>query len=392
MNRETERLGKHLQAQIEEHDRQLFIYEALAAHDLYARLRRAGLSRVSVMKHDDGAYWVERADGKSDGPVIDQAAEIHSQWLDEYGHGAMDRLHAAYGDHLDVTTPPYMDDMDERELIRQRDHILTDLYMPGDDIELERDAETVAAWVLEELNRRFPDTPITEVTDADETRFGIGEELPNGKAPLVVRLDHSERTIEAWNGAQPDTAGANTVSHAYVQWRIDKHPTEDMLNAIDQIVRDHGHLVTGTEQAPEAHPYFQDKAAQMIQKAGGDPTRAAELAAWAQQAKETDRPRTDGVLVAEDGSLVAETFRNQGKVQASYVEPADMDRLGLNRPNELGLAQGAIEQKIGQRTIHVSVSDVAYGPSEKKMSPDYEQHAALNPPAMPGTTAGPGIH
>lgn len=54
------------------------------------------------------------------------------------------------------------------------------------------------------------------------------------------------------------------------------------------------------------HPYFVAKAREIFARAGGDPEKSSALAAWAEDA----RARMDskhGVLVAEDGTLVART-------------------------------------------------------------------------------------
>ncbi|MGH3503875.1 MAG: helix-turn-helix domain-containing protein [Nocardioidaceae bacterium] len=113
---------------------------------------------------------------------------------------------------------------------------------------------------------------------------------------------------------------------------------------------------------PEAHPYFVRKARQALADAGGDPSVAGALAAWADDAKQTKDLRA-GVIVAEDGEIVAETRYTPATPStpgAAYVTGEDSKRWGL-RGNQVGIALGQIRQQTGRRLIHVTYSEVCQG-------------------------------
>lgn len=114
--------------------------------------------------------------------------------------------------------------------------------------------------------------------------------------------------------------------------------------------------------AATVHPYFTFKARAAFTAAGGDPDRSDPLAAWAQQARETDDSRL-GVVVAETGDILAETRRSTDRVAAAYVrtvtDPADRDLIGL----VADLATGALTRRHGP-AIHVRYSQVCQGPGQ----------------------------
>ncbi|GAA4924367.1 hypothetical protein [Nesterenkonia rhizosphaerae] len=112
------------------------------------------------------------------------------------------------------------------------------------------------------------------------------------------------------------------------------------------------------------HPYFTERARDVIARAGGNPDNAEALATWAEQAKAEGKDRNAGVLVSQDGALVAETFQTQDEIRASYVT-ADEARQYSLQGNEVGLAIGQIQRQIGQRLIHVKVWAVTEGASKK---------------------------
>jgi hypothetical protein len=109
------------------------------------------------------------------------------------------------------------------------------------------------------------------------------------------------------------------------------------------------------------HTYFTDQARARIARAGGDPDTAGPLAVWAEEAKRIGDPRR-GVIVAEDGELVAETYHHGGghRVGASYVVKADAKRWGLD-VEETGLATAALERIAGRRMLHVTMAEVCRG-------------------------------
>jgi hypothetical protein len=110
------------------------------------------------------------------------------------------------------------------------------------------------------------------------------------------------------------------------------------------------------------HGYFTDKARAVIGRAGGDPDTAGALAEWAEEAKRIGDPRR-GVIVAEDGSLVAATryYREHSdRAGASYVEKADARRWGLH-VEETGMAIGELHRITGKQLIHVTMPEMCRG-------------------------------
>ena len=121
-------------------------------------------------------------------------------------------------------------------------------------------------------------------------------------------------------------------------------------------------MTTPANPTATVHPYFTAKARAVFTAAGGDPDHSRPLAAWAQQARETDDPRL-GVIVAETGEILAETRRTTGGVAAAYVravtDPADRDLVGL----VADLATSALGRRHSP-AIHVRYSQVCQGAGE----------------------------
>lgn len=107
-------------------------------------------------------------------------------------------------------------------------------------------------------------------------------------------------------------------------------------------------------------PYFVAKAREVFSRAGGDPANAGALAEWAEEAKQIGDPKR-GVIVAEDGELVATThYVADVGIGASYVVKDDAARLGLFG-DEVGLAAAQISRTLGKRVIHVTMPEVTRG-------------------------------
>lgn len=103
--------------------------------------------------------------------------------------------------------------------------------------------------------------------------------------------------------------------------------------------------------------YFVAKAREVFARAGGDPANAGALAEWAEEAKQIGDPKR-GVIVAEDGELVAAThYVADVGIGASYVVKDDAARLGLFG-DEVGLAAAQISRTLGKRVIHVTMPEV----------------------------------
>lgn len=141
------------------------------------------------------------------------------------------------------------------------------------------------------------------------------------------------------------------------------------------------------EKGISVHPYHRAKAEQVFIKAGGDPANAGPLALWAEQVRNAIRanmirdesgraPVPHSVLVAEDGSLVAEAEMSPkapapADVQAIYItkvlHPDLRDRRWpesiMNR--EHGLACGAAARILGQPVIVVRHSEMT-GPAPRE--------------------------
>lgn len=100
--------------------------------------------------------------------------------------------------------------------------------------------------------------------------------------------------------------------------------------------------------------YFTAMAREVFSRAGGDPDKAGPLAEWAEEAKKIGDPKR-GVIVAEDGQLVAATrYVTDPGISAWYVAKEDADRLGLFG-NEVGLATAQLHRILGKRVIHVTI-------------------------------------
>lgn len=109
------------------------------------------------------------------------------------------------------------------------------------------------------------------------------------------------------------------------------------------------------------HPYFTAKARECFSQAGGDPDNAGALATWAEEAKQIGDSRR-GVIVAEDGELLAETRHYPATMSTpgvTYITKADAQRYGLI-VEEVGMA-AALSHITGRRTIHVTMSQVCTG-------------------------------
>jgi hypothetical protein len=110
------------------------------------------------------------------------------------------------------------------------------------------------------------------------------------------------------------------------------------------------------------HPYYVDKARAVIARAGGpdDTATAMPLARWAPRAALTRDP-TIGVIVAEDGELVAETrHMTVNGAGAHYMTKSDARRLGIGE-RQAGMAMAEYTARTGRRVILVTVCEVTTG-------------------------------
>lgn len=110
------------------------------------------------------------------------------------------------------------------------------------------------------------------------------------------------------------------------------------------------------------HQYFIAKARARFYELGGDPDNSGPLAEWAEEAKRLDDPAR-GVIVAEDGELIAQTRYHHGgagRPGAVYVTEADAQRWGLHA-TECDLAKGQLAALTGKRVVHVTMPEVCHG-------------------------------
>ena len=119
-------------------------------------------------------------------------------------------------------------------------------------------------------------------------------------------------------------------------------------------------------------PYFKTKAQLALHKAGANTDNWEPLASWAQEARKTDpQPGPDrvrdfvpqGVIITQNGDIVAQTFRSLETKKSPGVTYVDRDSctVDFKGGNEVGLAKGAIKRALGEPVVHIKYSDVARG-------------------------------
>ena len=117
------------------------------------------------------------------------------------------------------------------------------------------------------------------------------------------------------------------------------------------------------------HPYFVAKARDFMRRAGAAPdvditgiARWAQIAYLANQAGYS-RARRRGIIIGQDGSVLAETRRvgrRRGLVR--HADRPDLKRItGQDGPTEVGLAMGAIRRATGLPVVHADYSDLCEG-------------------------------
>lgn len=105
------------------------------------------------------------------------------------------------------------------------------------------------------------------------------------------------------------------------------------------------------------HPYFVAKAAEVFLGAGIDAAACGPLADWAERHQPADN--VHGVIVAEDGEIMAETFSVYPD-PGVYVDRAGVERWQL-RANVLDLAMAAIKRQSGKELMHIRRRVVCQG-------------------------------
>lgn len=111
----------------------------------------------------------------------------------------------------------------------------------------------------------------------------------------------------------------------------------------------------------EIHPYFTDKAREAFRRAGGDPDVSAEIAAWAQDARQRGAER-DGIIVDQQGTIHAITRHTTSTTGAGAryireaVSPAVMEQIGT--VVDMGMA--AMHRQAGP-VIHLGYVELCTG-------------------------------
>lgn len=109
------------------------------------------------------------------------------------------------------------------------------------------------------------------------------------------------------------------------------------------------------------------RAAEIFTEAGGDPANAADLEHWARAQRDEGDPIRAGVLVTQDGRLIAETRRigplSGPGVTAYYVIQPMIDGAEELKELESGLAAGRAQRLAGQPVVHLKASEVCQRPT-----------------------------
>ena len=116
-----------------------------------------------------------------------------------------------------------------------------------------------------------------------------------------------------------------------------------------------------------SHKYFRAQADDMFAQAGGDPANAGPLAAWAENTRLHRDWQRLGVIVAYDGTLIAETVRLNIMVGITAVYVVDL-LVELPDPEDvdgvlLDLAVASIRRQLGAPVIHVPAWSTCSGRS-----------------------------
>jgi hypothetical protein len=111
--------------------------------------------------------------------------------------------------------------------------------------------------------------------------------------------------------------------------------------------------------------YFDRKAREVLTRAGGtgNPDAFGPLATWARHAALVARDPLRGVIVGQDGTVLAQTRHVPATIATpgtTYVRTcyADPSLAGL----EVGLVCASLRRLTGQGVIHVRYSEVCTGP------------------------------
>ena len=108
------------------------------------------------------------------------------------------------------------------------------------------------------------------------------------------------------------------------------------------------------------HPYYRTLARKALTRAGAPHADPTALAQWAEE--HADQPKT-GVVVNEDGEIVAQSIMQGRDVKVRYVDKIMDPTIDPNGilDRELGLAMGGIHRETGRPVIHLAQWEVCRG-------------------------------
>lgn len=109
-----------------------------------------------------------------------------------------------------------------------------------------------------------------------------------------------------------------------------------------------------------SHPYYRALARKALVHAGAPKADPSALAQWAQD--HADQPKA-GVVVDEDGRIVAQSTTQGSDVKVRYVDKImdpTIDPKGI-LDTELGLAMSGIRHETGRPVIHLAQWEVSHG-------------------------------
>lgn len=116
------------------------------------------------------------------------------------------------------------------------------------------------------------------------------------------------------------------------------------------------HIARTATAAP--HPYFMARATKLLP----DGANPVPLATWAQEARERDE-RTIGVLVADDGRIIAHTrYPGSGPYRVHFDEARAMGTMHT----AVDMVFGAARRYAGMNVQHITASQASKGPGLPK--------------------------
>lgn len=122
----------------------------------------------------------------------------------------------------------------------------------------------------------------------------------------------------------------------------------------------------------ETQPYFVEKARAALDGLYGEDVPHEALAAWAESVRNRGGDKPDGVLVATDGTLLAETYNAEvgpDGMRAYYADGADLTAHGVDAPLDriVDAACSDLTWATGMAVAHVKASSVTHGASRRAL-------------------------